>query len=495
MSSTIVDWEGLCGALLSEKVIVLTRDNDDFRKWRARFSKTIRNFPVLIAFPRTDIDVSTIVKLCRKFNSPFAVAGGRHTTSDASSCTNGLIIDLHRMRTISVCAQTQTIRVGGGARWGEVNRTLATYELAAVGPTVEDVGVGGSTLGGGYGWLSGRYGLIIDNLLSAKIVLADGRIITTSPTSEPDLFWAIRGAGQSFGVVVEFEFQAYEQKHDVWSAHLVFHITELENVIWFANRLMRETKGESAMVVDIAKFRSVDSQIGIRATVFHNGPAKDAEQIFGRLLELNPVYSDVGCAKRPYHESNEMMFERGLHNVSKGASFTTPLRPKFVRDVLVPQLVTFYEKFRGSDATIVQLSFHKPDKWCEVPVTETAHGHRGYFQSALVHAHWARAKDNEAARQWCLQMALLIRNERAQHGTVPDDGLVTEYGNYDHLSASPQEIYGVNYPRLVELKKRYDPDNIQHKIQLQDIQLLRNLQTQDEIHLQGIQVLQTQHEV
>ncbi|KAL5047179.1 hypothetical protein BDW71DRAFT_196935 [Aspergillus fruticulosus] len=124
-----------------------------------------------------------------------------HHVEFVSATKGGIVISLDRMREVSVDSKAQTARVQGGARWDDVNRATAPYGLAVVGATASQTGVGGSTLGGGYGWLTGRYGLIIDSLIRATVVLANGSVY---------LFWAIRGAGQAFGVVTEFEFRAHE---------------------------------------------------------------------------------------------------------------------------------------------------------------------------------------------------------------------------------------------------------------------------------------------
>jgi FAD/FMN-containing dehydrogenase len=125
-------------------------------------------------------DVATTVVGCRKYGVPFAVASGRHTTSDASSCEGGLIIDLRLMRAVSVDPDARTITAAGGCLWRDVDQAAARHGLATVGGTVNDTGVGGLALGGGYGWLAGQHGLGIDNLLSVEMVLADGTLVTVS---------------------------------------------------------------------------------------------------------------------------------------------------------------------------------------------------------------------------------------------------------------------------------------------------------------------------
>lgn len=141
-------------------------------------------------------DVTTTIHFVRKYSISFVVRGGGHSTSGSASIEDGLVIDLSLMRGVTVDAEKKTIRAEGGTLWADVDEEAEKYGLATVGGTVNHTGVGGLTLGGGYGYLSGRYGLTIDNLLSVDIVLASGEQVVASERENADLFWAVRGAGQ-----------------------------------------------------------------------------------------------------------------------------------------------------------------------------------------------------------------------------------------------------------------------------------------------------------
>jgi FAD/FMN-containing dehydrogenase len=155
------------------------------------------------------------------------------------------------MRQVTVNPENLTIKAQGGTIWEDVDYAAAKYGLATVGGTVNHTGVGGLTLGGGYGWLTGKYGLTIDNLLEVEMVLADGRILRASETENPDLFWGLRGAGQSLGVATSFTFRGYKQADPVWGGLLVFKTGDLGEVIKFANWVVETTEGQSAMVLGI----------------------------------------------------------------------------------------------------------------------------------------------------------------------------------------------------------------------------------------------------
>lgn len=392
----------------------------------------------------------------------FVVSGGRHSSSGASSTEGGLVIDLAKMRRVDVDPQTRTVRVQGGCVWKDVDQAAAVYDLATVGGTVNHTGVAGLTLGGGYGWLSGRHGLTIDNLLEVQMVLATGQIVTVSEEHLPDLFWAVRGAGHSFGVAVEFTFRVYEQKNLVWAGQLGFAITELDGVVEFANNLIAGTNGDSAMVMGITAPPFTGGTPGVVATVFHNGPETAARPIFQKLLALGPIVNTV--KERPYEEVNGMMnhaVEYGGRKLSKGATFQTPLQAGFVRSLL-PELEHLHRTASGSRKSILLFEFFKPDRWCAVPSDATAFAHRGRHQNLMIGPFWDSAEDDGWVRIWSRSIAKLARQELERQRRAPGqaDEVITEYGNYDHLAANPRNVFGSNLDRLCELKQKYDPENV-----------------------------------
>ena len=151
------------------------------------------------------------------------------------------------MNRVTVDLEKKTATAGGGARWEEVDVGLGEVGLATVGGRVNNTGIGGLTLGGGYGWLSNKYGLVFDNLLSAEMVLADGRIVTALSRKNPDLFWAIRGAGQRFGATTQFVFQAHDLDCPVWAGQLVIKHDKYKTVVAFINEFLAKVDGEASM--------------------------------------------------------------------------------------------------------------------------------------------------------------------------------------------------------------------------------------------------------
>src|SRR5947209_10553320 len=179
--------------------------NEARQIWNASVSK----HPRVIARCAGLADVIAGVNFGRANNLPTAIRGGGHNVGGRALCDEGLVIDLSRMRSVFVDDATRRVRVQGGATLGDLDRETHVFGLAVPCGIVPNTGIGGLTLGGGVGWLIRKYGMSIDNLLSAQVVTADGKVLTASAAENDDLFWALRGGGGNFGVVTSFEFRAH----------------------------------------------------------------------------------------------------------------------------------------------------------------------------------------------------------------------------------------------------------------------------------------------
>jgi hypothetical protein len=217
------------------------------------------------------------------------------------------------MRSVFVDPVKKIINAQGGALWSDVDTEAEKYGLAAVGGTVNHTGIGGLTLGGGYGYLTGKFGLVIDNLLEVEMVLADGSIVTASKSENEDLFWATRGAGHSFGVVTKFVYQAHEQKGLVWGGMLIFPKAQLKPVVAFANTVLDPSADGKAAILMTFGAPPPTSQPVVMAVVFYNGEEVEAKKFFEPLLSLSPL-ADMTTAM-PYSGANAML------NAGVGAGF------------------------------------------------------------------------------------------------------------------------------------------------------------------------------
>ena len=208
--------------------------------WNGMFDKK----PAIIARCLHPKDVSQSVKYARENQLLIAVKGGGHNSAGNAVCDDGMMIDLSLMQQVEVDPDNQTVKVEGGCLLGRVDEVTQKHGLAVSAGIISHTGVGGLTLGGGFGWISRKYGLSIDNLLAVTIVTADGSIIRASDTENTDLFWAIRGGGGNFGIVTTFEFQAANIGTEVYTGPVVKRFEDAKEYIRFHRDYVRNMPEE-----------------------------------------------------------------------------------------------------------------------------------------------------------------------------------------------------------------------------------------------------------
>ncbi|KAJ5156910.1 Xylooligosaccharide oxidase [Penicillium canariense] len=353
----------------------------------------------------------------------------------------------------------------GGATWKAVDEAGAAHGLATVGGTVNHTGVGGLTLGGGYGWLSGQYGLTIDNLRSATVVLADGRVMTASATEHPDLFWALRGAGYNFGVVVDFTYQAYHQGNRVYAGILGFSPDRLESIIELLNSLLANPDARSGAMCIFAQAPDGSGPM-IIIICFYNGTREEGQERFAGFLALEPVLNTVDIV--PYPVVNTLQNPQatyGDRKSFKGIFYEPPLDPGFMRSVFNEFMAKIQDDLDLMPSAII-LECIDMRKICETPVPATALASRNLTQNGILYLRWTDPAKDLDHRAWARGVqakwkAELDARKRDLQGGVE----VPQYINYAEPGDSVvPNIYGENLGRLQTLKARYDPNNVFHKM-------------------------------
>ena len=421
---------------------------------RTIFNVTIDRRPALIARCAGSDDVIEALNFSRQQNLIVSVRGSGHNVAGFAVCDDGLVIDLSGMKGITVNARARTVRVEGGCNWGEVNDGLQPHGLAATGGFVSVTGVSGLTLGGGLGWLVRKHGLALDNLVSAEVVLADGRLVTASARENDDLFWAIRGGGGNFGVVTSFQFQV----HPVGTvlAGIVLHPAsgaaggirrwrDLE-----ASAPDESTQGALLFHMPDDRFTPVPLRgaavVGLGGV--YAGTIEEGEKVLKPLREYGPPVADM-FQPMPYNAAQRMadfLWPPGRHSYWKSSYL------RALGDDAIDVVVDFFARV-PSRQTVIVLEHNGDSAWDRVPDSATAFGHRDWPYNFVVTSAWSDPKDADANITWTRAFFDAMRPFAAP-------GAYVNYLGGDEGADGLQAAYGAKLARLAALKAKFDPTNL-----------------------------------
>ncbi|KAG4280703.1 hypothetical protein FPRO04_05417 [Fusarium proliferatum] len=443
---------------------VLLPGDEGYEEGLQRWSAACVKRAAAIVLPINSLEVSTAVTFAVSNQIPMTVCGGGHSSSGASS-SEGMIIDLRKMRKVKVNAEAMTVEFEGGCLWKDVDTALERHGLATVGGVVNHTGVGGLTLGGGHGFLTPRHGLTIDNLLKAEVVLADGKIVEASEDTNRDLFWAIRGAGAQFGVVTRFLSRAHRQDK-VWSGTLAYSADKLPDLLRFANVLYGGPNPDGHCFALGIGFGPDEATRVVSAIPLFHGSEVDAKRYFSGLLEIEAIANNTEMMTTAKTNTllNSVM-DHGIRRLMGSGNITMPLD-------IEPMLQTaenfwkFCESRDGMGKSVLAIEFFPTDKIREVPQDATAYANRGDYYDAMTSFAWVNPDYDSEIRQFNRSLCKRIRKTNGYSATAGghwSKGPVGVYINIEADSISPKDAWGVNLPRLRELKRKYDPDNVFNK--------------------------------
>ena len=416
--------------------------NEARKIWNANIDK----HPALIARCMGAADVINAVNFARDNHLLVSVRGGGHNFPGTCVADGGLVIDLTNMNSVRVNPVRRTARAEGGTKWGQFDRETQAFGLACTGGTNYDTGIAGLTMGGGQGWLGGKYGLALDNLISVDIVTADGQLRIASATENPDLFWAVRGGGGNFGVVTSFEYQL----HPVGPLPVgvvIFPLDRAREVLQFYNEFASSIPDELNTASGLATLEDGTPAVAIVAC--YNGPLEEGEKVLEPLRQIGqPIMAQFDSM--PYVQVQHLLdpFVPEGHQYYEKGHFITD-----IRDGAIDALI---ESYRTTSSPGNLLVFQQQGNAANrVSQDATAYSHRDARYNLILIARWSDPGESEIHFKWTRDLweklvpystgGVYVNNV----GSEADDG-----------ATMIRSAYGANYQRLAAIKQKYDPTNL-----------------------------------
>jgi FAD/FMN-containing dehydrogenase len=410
--------------------------------------------PRLIARCVDVADVIAAVNFAREEGLLLAIRGGGHNGPGLGSCDDGLVIDLSMMKGVRVDPENRTVRVEGGCTSGDVDHATHVFGLAVPFGIVSTTGVAGLTLGGGTGYLTRKYGLTIDNLLEADVVLANGQLVTASERQHPELFWALRGGGGNFGVVTSFLFRAHPVSV-VYAGPVFWEATHAKAVMSAYRDFLPQAPEELGIFVGLKTVPPMDpfpkEYWGKRACAVigsYNGPAADGERAMAPLLETLPPPAFNWMGAMPYPAIQGLFdpfFPKGLQWYWKG---------DFVKSLPDEAIDLHIAQAAQAPSSLSLMHLYPIDGAVRrVAKTATAWSTRDATWSMVIAAIDADSKKAEALKAW----------GRGYWKAVHPYNLGGAYVNFmmdDESEDRLQATYGENFARLAQIKAEFDPKNL-----------------------------------
>ena len=433
----------LRGAVTGQVTVPSDSDYDSARRvWNGNVDRR----PAVVVRCSGVADVQFAVGFAGDHDLLVSVRGGGHSVPGYGTNDGGIVIDLSAMRGIRVDPAANRAQAQGGVLWRELDRETQAFGLATTGGTVSNTGVGGLSLGGGLGWLMGKHGLTVDNILSADIVTADGAFQTVDEQHNPDLFWALRGGGGNFGVVTSLEFQLHPVDM-VLGGLVAFGLDQARDVLRFYREFCTTLPDEAEVYLALL----TDPQAGVPIVAMvmgYNGPIAEGERILGPARAFGSPLADL-VGPMPYGVRQTLLDEpnavNGLQRYWRSA-FTERISDELI-DVVTEAAATF------SSPMSALLFFHMHGAATRVDAEATAFAARRTQWDFDAIGQWADPSESQQHIAWV--RSLWDNLEPHLEGSA--------YVNHLAVDDAPEKVrasYGTNHARLSLLKARYDPTNV-----------------------------------
>ena len=434
---------------------VLIADDPGYEEARQIWNAMIDHRPAMIVQCADADDVPPAIALARRHKLEISIRGAGHNIAGNALCNDGLTIDFSNMKNVRVDAGKRRAYVEPGATLANLDEATQVHGLATPVGINSTTGIAGLTLGGGFGWLTRKYGMTIDNLVSVNMITAEGRKIQASETENADLFWAIRGGGGNFGVVTSFEFQLFPVGPEIFAGLIVFPFSQAKQILNQYRQFVNSAPEELNVWVVLRKApplpflpENVHGKEVVVLPVFYSGPATEAEKLIAPVRAFGTPHGEH-LGVQPYvawQKAFDPLLTPGARNYWKSHNFTE------LADGALDSIIEFAGKLPSPQCEIfIGLIAGAPNR---IAPDAMAYGHRDAKFVLNVHGRWDEAKDDQKCIGWAREF-FKASAPYASAGAYVNFMTAEES---DRVAAA----YGANYDRLVQIKKRYDPDNIFH---------------------------------
>ena len=444
--------EQLKGDIKGEVVLPVDASYDEVRGiWNGMIDKR----PAVIVQCQGADDVVHALAFARRNDLDISIRGAGHNIAGTAICDDGLMIDLSTMTNVRVDTDRQRAYVKPGATLGVFDAAAQAHGLATPVGINSTTGLAGLTVGGGFGWLTRKYGMTVDNLISVEMVTVDGDCVRASEDENADLFWAIRGGGGNFGVVTQFEFKLYPVGPEILAGLIVFPFDQAKQVLTKYREFVESAPEELNVWVVLRQApplpflpEDVHGKEVVVLPIFYGGDIEKGQKLIEPLRGFGDAHGEhIGA--QPYvdwQQAFDPLLTPGARNYWKSHNFTK------LSDGALDSIIEFAGKLPSAQCEIfIGLVAGAPNR---VAPDAMAYGHRDAKFVLNVHARWDDARDDDT----CITWAREFFKSSAPYASAG------AYVNFmtEEEGARVAPAYGANFARLVEIKKKYDPENILH---------------------------------
>lgn len=417
--------------------------NAAYDEARTLLSPSYDKYPALIVQPTGAADVQHAVDFARDNSLLLAVKCGGHAAAGLSSCDKGLQIDLSQLRNARVDRAAKTARIAGGSLLGELDYEAMAHGLVTTAGSVSHTGVGGLTLGGGFGRLGRRFGLSIDNVLEMDVVTPDGKFRRVGPQNDSDLYWALRGGGGNFGVVTSFLFQLHEMQRDVVTGSFAFPLSEARQILSYFAEYTGNMPDEMSLGAGMGSRLGHEPGVAMRF-VWSGDPAKADRYIAPMRKAGTVVREDV--------RTMDYVAVQRSGDIDDTRAFTGHMKSGFI-NTITPELIdALVDNFETHPDRATRFGFsHSGGAIGRVGRTDTAFSHRESNYNLLSFVSWKTGAESEEHVKY-------INSHWSNAEPFTTGFYVNDY--FDQSQEMVDRTYRENFPRLVKIKKQYDPTNL-----------------------------------